>query len=216
MTDDPIRPPDDSERVSRLSSVPAPEKDDQLVHEYEMRYQEPRKLKSKPRSYSTMNISDDEKLWASIAHASIWITMLTGFLTTGFGVPVTIFIPLIIYLMYRKKSDYVVFHAMQAFALQVIATIGVLILAVVGGVAWGLGMVIALLAVFVLAGIVLVPLWALVGLALLLVIFLTPLAALLLGTIAAVETHNSRDYRYPFISHWIDRQLAGGFLNSMT
>lgn len=216
MTDDPIRPPDDNERVSRLSSAAMPEKGDELVHEYEMRYQEPRKLKAKPRSYSTLNITDEEKLWASIAHASIWITMLTGFLTTGFGVPLTIFIPLIIYLMYRKKSDYVVFHAMQAFTLQAIATVGVLLLAVVGGVVWALGMIIAVLAVFVLAGIVLVPLWALVGLALLLVIFLAPLAALLLGTIAAVETYNRRDYRYPFISRWIDRQLAGGFLNSMT
>lgn len=216
MTDDPIRPQNDSDRVSRLSSASVPQKGGETAHEYEMRYQEPQKLKARPRSYSTMNVTDDEKLWASAAHASIWVTILTGFLTTGFGVPITIFIPLIIYLMFRKKSDYVVFHAMQAFTLQVVATIGVLLLAVVGGTAWVLGMIIALLAVFVLAGIVLVPLWALVGLALMLVVFVAPLAALLLGTIAAVETYNRRDYRYPVISRWIDRQLAGGFLHSMS
>ncbi|MBL8119878.1 MAG: DUF4870 domain-containing protein [Anaerolineae bacterium] len=214
MTEDSTSVPDHNDRVSRLSAVSQSLPDEELVHEYEARYQEPLKRKVRPRSYSTMNVSDEEKLWASIAHASIWITMLGGLFTVGFVVPVSIFIPLVIYFLFRKKSDYVVFHAMQAFVLQVIGTIGVLVLALVGGVAWTLGMVIALLAVFVLAGIVLVPLWAIVGIILALVIFLTPLAALLFGTIAAVETYNRRDYRYPFISRWIDRQLAGGFLNS--
>jgi uncharacterized Tic20 family protein len=47
-----------------------------------------------------------------------------------------------------------------------------------------------------------------------LVIFTAPIAALLLATIAAYQTYNRHDYRYPFISRWIDRQLAGGFLNT--
>lgn len=213
MTDDPMRPADD-ERVSRLSSASRVQTEDELVYEYEMRYQEPRKRKMMPRSYSTMNVTDEEKLWASIAHASIWVTMFSGFLTAGFTIPISIFIPLVIYLIYRKKSDYVVFHALQAFALQIIATVGVIALAVVGGLAWGIGMVIALLAIFVLAGIVLVPLWGIVGIMLALVVFLAPLGALLLGTIAAFQTYNRHDYRYPFISRWIDRQLAGGFLNT--
>ena len=213
MTDDPKRPADD-ERVSRLSSASRVQTEDEIVYEYEMRYQEPRKRKMMPRSYSTMNVTDEEKLWASIAHASIWVTMLSGFLTAGFTIPISIFIPLVIYLIYRKKSDYVVFHALQAFTLQIIATVGVIALAVVGGLAWGIGMVIALLAIFVLAGIVLVPLWGIVGIILALVVFLAPLGALLLGTIAAYQTYNRHDYRYPFISRWIDRQLAGGFLNT--
>jgi uncharacterized Tic20 family protein len=214
MSDDPSRPSEDNDRVSRLSTAPRMQAEDEMVNEYEMRYQEPRKRKVMPRSYSTMNVTDEEKLWASVAHASIWVTMFSGFLTAGFTVPISIFIPLVIYLMYRKKSDYVVFHALQAFALQIIATIGVLALAVVGGLAWGIGMIIALLAIFVLAGIILVPLWAIVGMLLALVVFLTPFAALLLATIAAYQTYNRHDYRYPFISRWIDRQLAGGFLNT--
>jgi len=108
----------------------------------------------------------------------------------------------------------VVFHALQAFSLQILATIGVLALAVVGGLAWGIGMIIALLAIFVLAGVILVPLWAIVGIILALVIFTAPVAALLLATIAAYQTYNRHDYRYPFISRWIDRQLVGGFLNT--
>ncbi len=214
MTVDPIRRPEDNDRVSRLSTAPRMQTEDELVNEYEMRYQEPLKRKFMPRSYSTMNVTDEEKLWASIAHASIWVTMFGGFLTAGFTVPISIFIPLVIYLMYRKKSDYVVFHALQAFSLQILGTIGVLSLAVVGGLAWGVGMIIALLAIFVLAGIILVPLWAIVGIVLALVVFLAPFAALLLATIAAYQTYNRHDYRYPFISRWIDRQLAGGFLNT--
>ncbi len=214
MSDDSMRPPEENDRVSRLSAASRVEVPDELVHEYELRYQEPRKRKVMPRSYSTMNVTDEEKLWASIAHASIWVTMLGGFLTAGFTIPVSIFVPLVIYLMYRKKSDYVTFHALQAFTLQVIATVGVLAVAVVGGLAWGIGMVVALLAIFVLAGVVLVPLWAIVGIVLALVVFCAPLAALLLATIAAFQTYNRHDYRYPMISQWIDRQLAGGFLST--
>lgn len=214
MSDDPIRSPEENDRVSRLSAVPRTQTDDELVNEYAARYPEPLKRKVMPRSYSTMNVTDEEKLWAAIAHASIWVTMFGGFLTAGFTIPISIFIPLVIYLMFRKKSDYVVFHALQAFSLQILGTIGVLALAVVGGFAWTIGMVIALLAIFVLAGIVLVPLWAIVGVFLALVVFVTPIGALLLATIAAYQTYNRHDYRYPFISRWIDRQLAGGFLNT--
>jgi len=105
MAEDQIRPPEDNDRVSRLSTAPRVQTEDELVNEYEMRYQEPRKQKVMPRSYSTMNVTDEEKLWASIAHASIWVTMFGGFLTAGFTIPISIFIPLVIYLMYRKKSD---------------------------------------------------------------------------------------------------------------
>ena len=213
MADESTRAPQDQERVSRLSAdVPSVSGDD-VVREYESRYVEPPKFQVMPRSYSTMNVSDDERLWAAIAHGSIWITMLGGLFTVGFVVPLSIFIPLGIYFLYRKQSDYIAFHALQAFVLQLIATVGVLTLAVVGGTAWAIGMVIAVLAVAVLAGIVLVPLWGIVGVVLALIVFVTPFAALLFGTIAAIQTYNRRDYRYPFIARWVDRQLAGGLLN---
>lgn len=202
----------ESERFARLASS-SPEPD--VVREYEARYYEPRKPKAKPRSYSTMNISDEERQWAAIAHASIWLTMLGGLFTAGFVVPMSIFLPLVVYFMYRKRSDYVSFHALQAFVLQLLSTVGVLAVLVVGGAAWALGMVIALLAIFVLAGIVLVPLWGLLGVVLALLIVITPFAALFFGTVAAVQTYNRMDYRYPFVAKWVDRQLAGGFLNTL-
>jgi uncharacterized Tic20 family protein len=213
MTGESTPVPNDQERVSRLSAG-SPSGDD-VVREYEQRYAAPRQTQELPRSYSTMNVSDDERLWASLAHGSIWITALGGLFTIGFVVPLSIFIPLGIYFLYRKQSDYIAFHALQAFVLQLLATVGVLTLAVVGGTAWALGMVIAVLAVAVLAGLVLVPLWGIVGVLLALVVFVTPFASLLFGTIAAIQTYNRRDYRYPFIARWVDRQLASGFLNTV-
>ena len=219
MSDDSVRPPDDQERVSRLSSDSS---GDETVREYERRYYgeetdapAPKaKRMEMPRSYSTLRVSDDEKLWASVAHGSVWVTLLAGLLSGGAIIPLSVFIPLVIYFLFRQKSDYVAFHALQAFVLQLIGTIGAFLLLSVGGLVWGIGMVIALLAVVILVGFILVPFWGLIGVVLLSATVVLPIAMIFLGTYGAVETHNGRDYRYPFIARWVDRQLAGGFLHT--
>lgn len=229
-TQRPENPSEDDARVSRLAApavdpsasrtnVP-PARDDEgenVVREYETRYrgdsQKP-KRREMPRSYSTLRVSDDEKLWASIAHGSVWLTLIGGLLSFGTIVPISIFVPLVIYFMFRRRSDYVAFHALQAFVLQLIGTVGAFAVLLVGGLVWTLGMAIALLAVFILVGFILVPLWGVVGVVLGAVILVMPIAMLLYGTIAAVETYNGRDYRYPLIARWVDRQLAGGYLHT--
>jgi len=166
-----------------------------------------------PRSYSTMRVTDEEKLWAAVAHGSAWVTFLGGLLSVGVIVPLSVFVPLIIYFMFRKRSDYVAFHALQAFVLQLVGTVGALALLMVGGLVWGIGMVIAVLAMVILIGFVLVPVWALVGVVLALVVMVLPLAMALYATLATIETYNGRDYRYPVIAKWVDRQLAGNYLS---
>lgn len=243
MTEETNRHPEDTDRVSRLSSPAAgsgagtetaegvaptretPEAPvaadpvsrdagDAVVDEYMRRYT-PTKTKPRemPRSYSTLRVSEDERMWAAVAHASVWITVLGGLLTGGLFLVISIFIPLIIYFMFRQKSDYVAFHALQAFVLQILGTVGAFALLMIGGMVWMLGMVIALLAMVVLVGFILAPVWALVGLALLAVVAVMPVAMLLFGTMGAIETYNGRDYRYPYIARWVDRQMAGGYLN---
>jgi uncharacterized Tic20 family protein len=223
MTDN-MNPEDSSaQRISRLaSSQPKPQplsttplEDDEIVRAYEERYQKPKRdsLRTAPRSYRSVSISESERKWTAAAHASAWLTLLGGFATFGITVPFSIFIPLAIYLLFRKKSDYVAFHALQAFTLQLIGTVGALLLLSVGGVVWILGLFIALLLVAVAVGVVLVPLWGIVGILLLLTSALMPLGMLLYSTIAAIETYNRHDYRMPFVARWIDRQLAGGLLN---
>lgn len=156
--------------------------------------------------------TEEERRWAALAHASIWLTLATSVVTVGFGAPISIFVPLVIYFLFRKKSEYVTTQALQAFVVQALATVGVGLLAVVGSVVWVVGMIIAVLAIFVLAGLILVPVWALVGVVFLIVVLIAPFSALFLGTMAAIETFNGRPYRYPWIGRWIDQQLAGGFL----
>ena len=230
MSEEPVLPFEDQERVSRLSSDST---GDEVVREYEERYyggasknangsnadsrtadRPTLRQREMPRSYSTLRVSDDEKLWAAVAHGSVWITLLGGFISGGTVIPLSVFIPLIIYFLFRNKSDYVSFHALQAFVLTLIGTVGAFLLLTIGGIVWGIGMVIALLAMVLLVGFILVPFWALVGVALLAVVVLLPLAMLFLGTFAAIETYNGRDYRYPFIARWVDRQIAGGFLHT--
>ena len=234
MSDESIERPEqsaeDSQRVSRLAApsidtgikppdAPAvvDEEGERVVSEYEKRYRgdvqksKPREL---PRSYSTLRVTDEEKLWAAIAHGSAWLTLVGGLLSLGTIVPISIFVPLAIYFVFRRRSDYVAFHALQAFVLQLIGTVGALAVLLVGGLVWTLGMVIAVMAVAILIGFILVPLWGIVGVALGLAILVMPIAMLLYGTIGAIETYNGRDYRYPFIARWVDRQLAGGYLQS--
>ncbi len=237
MTNEPIPQPDDDQRMSRLTSPPPMQEDEATVREYEARYRafdfeddaepshqiggEKQKRSSlgsrnfSPRSYSTLRVSDEERMWAAAAHASAWITFLAGIFTFGTVIPLSIFIPLGIYFLFRRKSDYVAFHALQAFVIQLIGTVGALVLLLAGGLVWGIGMVIAALAVVILVGIILVPVWGLLGVALLLIVLLLPIAMLLYGTIAAIQTYQGRDYHYPFIARWVDRQLAGGFLNTV-
>ncbi len=227
----PDTPTEDSARVSRLAAprtgvsavsegavTGSGDESDRVVREYESRYRgsdTPKpKRREMPRSYSTARISDDEKLWAAVAHGSVWLTLLGGFLSVGAIVPVSIFVPLVIYFMFRRRSDYVAFHALQAFVLQLVGTVGAFAVLMVGGLVWTLGMVIALMAVVILVGFILVPLWGIVGVALALLILVMPIATLLYGTIAAIETYNGRDYRFPVIAKWVDRQLAGGYLNA--
>lgn len=167
-----------------------------------------------PRSYSTLRVSEDEKLWASVAHGSVWVTLIAGIFSAGAIVPISVFIPLVIYFLFRQKSDYVAFHALQAFVLQLIGTVGAFVLLLVGGLVWGIGMVIAVLALVIAVGFVLLPFWGLVGLVLMMTIVFMPIAMLFFGTYGAIETRNGRDYRYPFIARWVDRQLAGGFLHT--
>ncbi|HYO88790.1 MAG TPA: DUF4870 domain-containing protein [Candidatus Limnocylindrales bacterium] len=161
-----------------------------------------------PRAYSSAYLNEDERLWSSIAHASIWITVLGGMFTGGVVVPFSIFIPLAIFLYWRKRSDYVAFQALQAFAVQVLVTAGVALFAFVGGIVWVLGLLIALLLMIVLVGFILVPVWAIVGVAVAAALAVAPFAALALGTMGAARTYSGRDFQYPGIGRWLDRRLA--------
>jgi uncharacterized protein len=157
-------------------------------------------------------VSEEERMWAAIAHGSALLTLIVGLATGGLATLFTLFIPLGIYFAFRQRSPYVAYAALQAFALQVVGTIGWLVLVVAGALIGGL--LIVLLAITVIG----IPVAIIVALALALAVVVSlvlPLGMVVYGAIAAWETYQGRQYRYPWIANWIDRQMHGGFLATL-
>jgi uncharacterized Tic20 family protein len=121
----------------------------------------------------------EERTWAMVSHLSILANLVTGFLG-----PV---IPLVVYLAFRDRSRYVAFQSMQAFIFQLIAWVGVGILAAI---AWTISGVLAV----ILIGCLIMPLA--------LLITLIPLAALVYGVIGAVQTNQGQDFKYWLVGDW--------------
>jgi uncharacterized Tic20 family protein len=159
--------------------------------------------------YGMRQPSEDERLWAAIAHASAWITVFGGIVSIGAIVPVSIFIPLAIYFFFRKRSDFIADHALQAFVLQLIGTVGVALLFAVGSVVWIVGFIIGIVAMLVLVGFFLVPVWLIIGLVLAFGVGMLPVLMVIFATIAAIETFRGKDYRYPVVGNLLNNAIPG-------
>lgn len=207
-------PTDDGEgqRLSRLSAN-RPD----IVREYEAPYRpsspQSEKPKRAPRSYSTSNLQEDDRFWATVAHASLWFTVLAGFASAVAVVPFLVFVPLVIYLVFKERSPYVAFHALQAFCLQLVCTVGVVFAVVVGAIVYLLGIALAAVLVVVLVGVVVLPLWIIVGALLLSALGVIPLIGLIYATLASYQIYQGQDYRYPYLANWVDSQIARGFIS---
>lgn len=151
--------------------------------------------------------AEDERLWAALAHASVPLTLALGVFSAGTLVPLLIFAPLVIYFVYRDRSRFVAYHALQAFVMQLVATFGWIGVGVVGVVVLGLAIAVSAVLSIVLVGIpfLIVFVLALVLFVIAMVVALPALAIYALW--AAVETYNGRDFRYKWISEWVDRYL---------
>ncbi len=129
----------------------------------------------------------EERTWAMLAHLSVLLNLATGFLGT--------IAALTIYLIYKDRSRYVAYQAMQAFVFQVIWWIGGGLLSAF---AWTISGV--LVAVFGL-GCLLMPFAIIISLA--------PLVALVYGIIGAIETNQGKDFRYWLVGDWVRGTLTG-------
>lgn len=128
------------------------------------------------------HLTNEEMTAAALAHAST----LLGFATGGLaGVAAA----LLIWLVYREKSKYVAFQAMQSLVFQM---------------AW-MGATIAVAAAMVLSflTICLIPL----GLVLLLAVVGLPFAGLLYGLNAAYETYYGADFLYWKVGEFVHKQM---------
>lgn len=163
------------------------------------------------RMYDPVEVDPNERKWAALAHASTLITALLGLPSGGLMVLLTMFAPLLIYFAFRKRSEYVAFHALQAFTLQLVGTIGFLAVITVGTiVAFVLLLVsIPLLLVFLL-GLVLAILTVIAWVLLMAISLAMPLGMIIYSVIAMFETWHGKNYRIPYIARWVESQMYSG------
>ena len=118
---------------------------------------------------ATMSVQEEKSL-SVLAHLSVFLNLFTGFLG-----PI---VALVIWLVYRDRSQKVAFHALQSMLYQV-AWLGLL----------GIGWAFTGLLMLVLIGFLLVPVMALLT--------LVPFAN---AAYAAYKVGQGVDFRYPFVA----------------
>jgi uncharacterized Tic20 family protein len=129
--------------------------------------------------------TSEEHTWAMLAHLSILLNLITGFLG--------VLAALVIYLAFKDRSKYVAYQSMQAFVFQLIWWFGAGILAAV---VW----TVTALTSVVLVGLVCIPLACLIS--------ALPIAALVYGIVGAVQANNGQDFKYWLIGDWVRGELT--------
>ena len=132
----------------------------------------------------------DERTWGMLSHLSVLLNLITGF-----AGPIA---ALVIYLVYKDRSRYVAYHALQAMIFQLIWWFGGGMLI---GVMWAI--VGALSAIVI--GIVLIPF----ALLFTFVLALLPLGAIIYGIIGAVQVSQGQDFKYWLVGDWVRNTLTG-------
>jgi uncharacterized protein len=120
--------------------------------------------------------AQDERTWAMLAHLSILLDLITAI-----GGPIA---ALVIWLVYKDKSQRVAFHALQSLWYQVA---WIVILAV--------GWFITVILMVVLIGFLLAPIMAIVS-----------LVPFVHQCYAAYKVSQGVDYRYPIIADMLDER----------
>lgn len=122
----------------------------------------------------------EERTWSVLAHLSVLLNIITGL-----GGPIA---ALVIWIVYKDKSQRVAFHALQSLWYQV---------------AW----IVILLVGWTITGILIATIiLAIIGIPLALVMLLATLVPFVHQCYAAYKVNQGVDYRYPFVADQIDRQ----------
>ncbi|MBN2004270.1 MAG: DUF4870 domain-containing protein [Anaerolineae bacterium] len=129
----------------------------------------------------------DERTWAMIAHLSMLLNLVTGFLGVGAA--------LAIYLVYKDRSRYVAYQAIQSFLFQLIFWVGGWFL---GGLLTTITWTIVGMLFVVVIGIILVP----IAIVLTLIFFAPPVIAIVYSIIGGIRCSNGEDFRYWLVSEW--------------
>lgn len=146
----------------------------------------------------TVEVPTAEWTTASLAHASILLTMLFG-TAGGIGLPIGLAVPLVMYLGYRKQSRFIAFHALQAFVYQLAGTLILAFLGALVTMTWTASGSLTT----VLVGFALMPF----ALSLTLLLAGAAVAWLMYGAYAAYQVYQGRDLRYWLIGECLEREV---------
>ena len=122
--------------------------------------------------------AQDERTWSMIAHLSVLLSLVTGI-----GGPIA---ALVIWLVYKDRSQRVAFHALQSLWYQVAWAVILLV-----------GWSITFILMFVLVGFLLVPVMAIAS-----------LVPFVHQCYAAYKVYQGVDYRYPVIADMVDGERS--------
>ena len=128
----------------------------------------------------------DERTWGMLSHLSVLLNLVTGL-----GGPIA---ALIIYLVYKDRSRFVAYHALQSLVFQLIWWVGGGALA---GISWALSGVLSA----VLIGLLCIPFACIFS--------LLPLGSLIYGIVGAVQTSQGQDFKYWLVGDWVRGTLTG-------
>ncbi len=131
----------------------------------------------------------EEHTWAMLAHMSVLLNLVTGFLG-----PVA---ALVVYLIFQNRSRYVAYQALQAVVFQLIWWAG-------GGALLGLMWAVTGLLSAVVVGILLIP----IACVLTPLLALMPIAALFYGFWGGIETSQGKDFKYWLVGDWLRGTLT--------
>ncbi len=159
-------------------------------------------IKPEPRTVPTR----DDLTMAALAHVSILITFLIGVGSGGLGAVLGVLIPLAIWYSYRDRSTYTANQALHATVYQVASILAVLAFAAVGAILVVVGWTVAGALAAIVIGLCLMPFALLVTLLLVVGVFALPIVSLIYGLYATYETYAGRDFRYKWVSDWVDKQ----------
>jgi uncharacterized protein len=141
--------------------------------------------------YAPMPLSpSEERTWAMLANLTVLINLITGLLGA--------LAALIIYLVFRDRSRYVAYHALQSFLFQLIfwGAPGLLI-----GIVWAMTGALSM----VLVGLLCIPFACVLSV----LVLLMPIISLVMGVVAGVETSQGRDFKYWWVGDWVRGTLTG-------
>lgn len=160
-----------------------------------------------PKAIAVPTTTSEERTAAALTHASTLLTLLVGLPTAGIGGVIFVFLPYLVYLSYREKSGFVAFHAAQAFALQIVLTIGGFLALLVGVLIIVLAWVLTGVLSLILVGLILIPVALLLTLAIIAIWIGSPFVLGAFSFVGAIETAQGRDYHYPYLGQWVEDWL---------